>query len=173
MLKSEANLVASLQADWSPATLERARSVLARIHAEEEPRNNRQVAAYFDDSISDTAPANAATAASWRKVSVISRCSWPRMRWRNGRPAAAGWRCPRCWFPKSIMRFSIENPLFDRLSQALESRRLPDLRRYRLKPCIKQRVASGGRATSRSAVRQAGGKAFSATCSIIRQGSAN
>ena len=47
MLRSEANLVASLRADWDEGTCERARQVLARIAAEEAARLNRDVVAQF------------------------------------------------------------------------------------------------------------------------------
>jgi ATP phosphoribosyltransferase len=128
MLKSEANLVASLQADWSPATLERARSVLARIHAEEEARNNRQVAAYFDDSISDTARQIAATgrilAQGERHLTLF--LAKDEVAETADRLLQAG--AVRVLVSEVDYAFSIENPLFDRLSQALESRRLPDLR---------------------------------------------
>ncbi len=128
MLKSEANLVASLQADWSPVMLERARSVLARIHAEEEARGHRRVAAYFSGQVEEAA----------------------RMAAREGRILAEGPQELTLFVAKdkvaemadALLRqgaervlvsevdyaFSIENPLFDKLNQALDSRRMPDLR---------------------------------------------
>ena len=45
MLRSEANLVASLAADWSEAHLSTARTILSRIAAEEEARTTREVRA--------------------------------------------------------------------------------------------------------------------------------
>ena len=45
MLRSEANLVASLCADWTPATRATARSILSRISAEEDARTSREVRA--------------------------------------------------------------------------------------------------------------------------------
>lgn len=45
MLRSEANLVASVKADWNEATKAQARTILARIAAEEEARTSRQVRA--------------------------------------------------------------------------------------------------------------------------------
>lgn len=48
MLRSEANLVASLGAPWSDAAREKARQVLARIAAEETARLNRDVVAQFE-----------------------------------------------------------------------------------------------------------------------------
>lgn len=47
MLKSEANLVASLLANWNGATLKSARTILARIAAEEEARMHRTLHAVF------------------------------------------------------------------------------------------------------------------------------
>jgi len=48
MLKSEANLVASLLANWNETTLKSARTILARIAAEEEARTHRTVRASFN-----------------------------------------------------------------------------------------------------------------------------
>ena len=50
MLRSEANLVASLKADWNEATKATARAILARIAAEEDARRSRQVRALVTDS---------------------------------------------------------------------------------------------------------------------------
>lgn len=47
MLKSEANLVASLVADWSPEALKAAKTILSRIAAEEEARTHRSLRADF------------------------------------------------------------------------------------------------------------------------------
>ena len=52
MLKSEANLVASLGADWSDAHKTAAKAILARIAAEEEARLNRLVTASVPDALS-------------------------------------------------------------------------------------------------------------------------
>jgi ATP phosphoribosyltransferase len=43
ILRSQANLVASLKADWSPGARENARAILSRIAAEEEARTTREV----------------------------------------------------------------------------------------------------------------------------------
>ena len=48
ILRSEANLVASVRADWTPQVRDAARSVLARIAAEEEARRTREVRATLD-----------------------------------------------------------------------------------------------------------------------------
>ncbi len=47
MLRSEANLVASLTADWGPRAREAVRTILSRIAAEEEARTTREVRARF------------------------------------------------------------------------------------------------------------------------------
>jgi ATP phosphoribosyltransferase len=48
ILRSEANLVASLQAPWSDRTRAAATTVLTRIAAEEEARTSREIRAVFD-----------------------------------------------------------------------------------------------------------------------------
>ncbi|MDT2024132.1 ATP phosphoribosyltransferase [Methylocella sp. CPCC 101449] len=50
MLESQANLVASVKADWNDATRKAARSILGRIFAEEEARTSREVRARLADS---------------------------------------------------------------------------------------------------------------------------
>lgn len=50
MLRSEANLVAALGADWNEATLATARAILLRISAEEEARTSREVRTLVRDS---------------------------------------------------------------------------------------------------------------------------
>jgi ATP phosphoribosyltransferase len=47
ILRSQANLVASLGADWNSAARERARVILSRIAAEEEARTTREVTAFL------------------------------------------------------------------------------------------------------------------------------
>jgi ATP phosphoribosyltransferase len=49
ILRSEANLVASLTASWSKTARETARIILSRIEAEEAGRTTREVAAQLDD----------------------------------------------------------------------------------------------------------------------------
>lgn len=49
MLKSQANLVASLNADWTETALDGARSILDRVAAEEAARNVKLVKAVVDD----------------------------------------------------------------------------------------------------------------------------
>jgi ATP phosphoribosyltransferase len=47
ILRSQANLVASVGADWSPGPRETARIILSRIAAEEEARTTREVSAFL------------------------------------------------------------------------------------------------------------------------------
>ena len=47
MLRSEANLVASLSASWSEPQISAVRSILGRIAAEEEARTSREIRAWF------------------------------------------------------------------------------------------------------------------------------
>ncbi|MEJ8473580.1 ATP phosphoribosyltransferase [Roseibium algae] len=49
ILKSQAHLVASLNADWSDTAMAGARSILDQVAAEEEARNNRLIKAHVDD----------------------------------------------------------------------------------------------------------------------------
>ncbi len=55
MLRSEANLVASLRAPWSDAPRQTARAILARIAAEETARRSRDVTARLDGLADDPA----------------------------------------------------------------------------------------------------------------------
>ena len=49
MLRSEANLMASLTAPWSPEAMAAARMILARISAEETARTSREVRAVLSE----------------------------------------------------------------------------------------------------------------------------
>jgi ATP phosphoribosyltransferase len=128
MLKSEANLVASLQADWSPATLERARSVLARIHAEEEARTHRRVVAYFSGSVSETARSLAVDGRILAESASDLTLFLPKDRVADIADALLRHGAERVLVSEVDYAFSIENPLFDKLNLALASRRLPDLK---------------------------------------------
>ena len=55
ILRSEANLVASLAANWNDVTRKLARSILMRISAEEDARASREVRAYVPDTPRRTA----------------------------------------------------------------------------------------------------------------------
>ncbi|MCZ8375388.1 MAG: ATP phosphoribosyltransferase [Beijerinckiaceae bacterium] len=128
MLKSEANLVASLQADWRPDMLERARSVLARIHAEEEARSHRRVAAYFGGPVSEDARMAAQDGRILAEGPQDLTLFLPKDRVAETADTLLRLGAARVLVSEVDYAFSIENPLFDKLSQALESRRVPDLR---------------------------------------------
>ncbi len=55
ILRSQANLVASLAADWSPEIRETARKILSRIAAEEEARSSREIAGALPNAPDDLA----------------------------------------------------------------------------------------------------------------------
>ncbi|GGK18676.1 ATP phosphoribosyltransferase [Salinarimonas ramus] len=59
MLRSEANLVASLRADWTPEARAAARTILGRIAAEEEARTTREVRARIASDAAEAAIAAA------------------------------------------------------------------------------------------------------------------
>ena len=128
MLKSEANLVASLQADWRPDMLERARSVLARIHAEEEARSHRRVAAYFGGPVSEDARMAAQDGRILAEGPQDLTLFLAKDRVAETADTLLRLGAARVLVSEVDYAFSIENPLFDKLSQALESRRVPDLR---------------------------------------------
>ncbi|MGH6841575.1 MAG: ATP phosphoribosyltransferase, partial [Methylocella sp.] len=76
ILRSQANLVASLGADWSASPRETARIILSRIAAEEEARTTREVSAVLsrsDDSL--FAEAKAAFSARARFYAADGRLS--------------------------------------------------------------------------------------------------
>ncbi len=76
MLRSEANLVASLAADWSEAHRRTARALLGRIAAEERARTTRELRAAF---------------AGWRAGARAGRAGG--LRRDGGRPRATGGSC--------------------------------------------------------------------------------
>ena len=59
MLKSEANLVASRLADWSPRARQAAQAILSRIAAEEEARTHREVRVLWPSAPAETVLAEA------------------------------------------------------------------------------------------------------------------
>lgn len=120
MLKSQANLVASLNADWSATALDGARAILDRVAAEEAARNVKLVKAVVDDRTQ--------ALRSVSNVGAIQRFS------ESGNPNRVNVLCPRdavadC--AKLLIEegaetvtvetldyvFSKENPLFEPLRQ--------------------------------------------------------
>jgi ATP phosphoribosyltransferase len=124
MLKSEANLVASLGADWSEAAQELARLVLARIQAEEEAREKRELRAYLaapaDQAlIGEIAGAGAEVLSAEGVVLalLVSRGDVARV---SDLLVSKGAR--RVLVTAPDYAFGAENPLFDRLAAALAAR---------------------------------------------------
>jgi ATP phosphoribosyltransferase len=67
ILRSEANLVASLGASWTPDLREVARKILSRIAAEEEARTTREIVAEWSQAPQDLSPVLAGFGASLRR----------------------------------------------------------------------------------------------------------
>lgn len=121
MLKSEANLVASLHAAWNEAAREAARQVLFRIQAEEEARTRRELRCVLPE-----APKPEALAAlSDKGVDILSQVG-PKLTLlvRKGDVAvvadslvASGARRVLVNAPDYV--FTSENPLFEKLEVAL------------------------------------------------------
>ena len=124
MLKSEAHLVAALNADWSGEAQELARLVLARIHAEEEAREKRELRAYL------ATPADAALvqALEGRGAEVLTENAAV-LSLLVGRKQVAGISdylisqgARRVLVSTPEYAFSAENPLFDRLKASVLAR---------------------------------------------------
>ncbi|HRK25293.1 MAG TPA: ATP phosphoribosyltransferase [Beijerinckiaceae bacterium] len=118
MLKSEANLVAAVAADWSPAAREAARQVLLRISAEETARTTREVRTRLDR------PVDAAALAAFHAVlpygaeagEVILHCPAGQV------GALADWLTRNGATTVTVSAqayvFQAANPLFERLEHA-------------------------------------------------------
>ena len=122
MLRSEANLVASRHAAWNATTRERARTILARIAAEEEARTTRDVSAVLPN-VSDG------------HIATLARSFEARLR-RRSADGHLILQCPRDRAPALADRliglgadcvtasqhdyvFSARNPLWEMLATAL------------------------------------------------------
>jgi ATP phosphoribosyltransferase len=131
MLKSEANLVASLHADWSVEAQEIARLVLARIHAEEEAREKRELRAYLAQPLEQSfidglvnAGAERLAAGSDMLVMLVARADVAAIA-----DALVSRGATRVLVATPDYAFCAQNPLFDRLTGALESRSSTRLQR--------------------------------------------
>ncbi len=125
MLQSEANLVASLRAQWSEEARAALAVVLDRVAAEEHARNTREVRAVFAAGV-DAAPACAAAEAAGARIlgtphgeSIVAECGAESI-WvlsdifkRHGAAQVA--------IRRSEYIFAAENPLLQRVTD-----RLPD-----------------------------------------------
>ncbi|MBM3609334.1 MAG: ATP phosphoribosyltransferase, partial [Alphaproteobacteria bacterium] len=122
MLRSEANLVASLTAGWSEKALADARALLTRISAEEDARMSREVRAYVPNKPRRTireAEETFGARAIYGMEGDIIRVVCP-----AGKAAGlAGWLIGRGAQHVSVSAldyiFSAGNPLYDRLAQRL------------------------------------------------------
>ena len=127
MLKSEAHLVAALQADWSGEAQEKARLVLARMHAEEEAREKRELRVYFGGAF-DGGKVRALLGAG---VEILVEAA-DHLVLLVGKKAVAALSdtlisegAKRVLVAQPDYAFSAENPLFDRLSAVLAKRAEP------------------------------------------------
>lgn len=122
MLKSEAWLIASRAADWNAPQREEARQVLARIHAETEASNRRELRAFLEGSLPealareiDQFGGEILLDGSAGIVSLlVPKADVPRL---ADKLVAAGAR--RVLVASPDYAFSPDNPLFDRLTAAL------------------------------------------------------
>ncbi len=124
MLKSEANLVASLNADWSERAQEMARLVLARIHAEEEARGKRALSAYLATPVE--APVLQALEARGAEVLAQEGAALNLLIAKDQVLAISDYLisqgASRVLVSAPDYAFSAENPLFDRLMAAVQAR---------------------------------------------------
>jgi ATP phosphoribosyltransferase len=126
MLKSEAHLVAALNAEWSEAARETARLVLARIHAEEEARVKRELRCYAAAPFAESLIAEAGVLGAELLISHGQALTL--LAPKSAVPAISdlliGAGAHRVLVGVPEYAFSAENPLFDRLGAALEARRV-------------------------------------------------
>lgn len=121
MLKSEANLVASRAADWSPQAREAARQVLARIHAEEMARTRRELCAVLAEG--DIAALRDKLAAKSCEILEQSggklRLLAPKSGVADAADLLVAQGAARVVVSAPDYVFTAENPLFDQLTSAL------------------------------------------------------
>jgi ATP phosphoribosyltransferase len=122
ILRSEANLVASLSAEWSQAARESARLILSRIAAEEEARTTREVRTRLEadeDAIGEEASRlfDARLRGRGRAGLIVLTCAKERV------PDLADWLIGRGAENISVGQldyvFSARNTLYDKLARRL------------------------------------------------------
>ncbi|WP_374307036.1 ATP phosphoribosyltransferase [Methylocella sp.] len=125
ILRSQASLVASLSARWSPPALEAARVILSRIAAEETARTTREVAAFLPDA----APALFMEAQTLFGARLRYRSADGRVGLNVARaqaPELADWLIGRGAGHVGVASldyvFSAENPLYDLLAARVAAR---------------------------------------------------
>ena len=122
ILRSEANLVASLGASWTPDIRETARKILARIAAEEEARTTRELVATVTKEPEGLDAALAEHGARLRRRAAEGRLmlSVP----KSQAPALADWLIGRGAEDVLVRRsdyvFTAVNPLYDKLVARLK-----------------------------------------------------
>jgi ATP phosphoribosyltransferase len=125
ILRSEANLVASLGAEWSPAQRELARQILARIAAEEEARTSREIVAVLEDEPTHLAEGLARFGARVRRRGGGGRAIFAAPKAQA--PALADWLIGQ-GAEEVVVRpvdyvFTRVNPLYERLISRLDAGR--------------------------------------------------
>ncbi|MCA0400161.1 MAG: ATP phosphoribosyltransferase [Proteobacteria bacterium] len=125
ILKSEAHLVAALNADWSEAAREIARQVLARIHGEEEARAKREMRIYgpvtLDAALLGEIEAQGGEWLAVENHTPILLAPKSAIAPLSDLLIARG--AQRVLVGQPEYAFSAENPLFDRLTGALGTKR--------------------------------------------------
>jgi ATP phosphoribosyltransferase len=125
ILRSKANIVASLAADWTPVARESARALLSRIAAEEEARKTREVSArlqHSDDRLAKEANSLFSARLRWPVTDGRFTASCP-----EDRVAAfADWLIAKGAEEVTVAAlayvFSARNPLFEKLVARLPKR---------------------------------------------------
>jgi ATP phosphoribosyltransferase len=122
ILRSQANLVASLAADWTSARRECARVILSRIAAEEEARTTREVTTVLprrDESLAEEAKRRFSARLRWPVTDGAHTFSCP----ADGVPAFADWLIARGAGAVTVASqayvFSAQNPLYEKLAARL------------------------------------------------------
>ncbi len=122
ILRSQANLVASLVADWTPAARDRVRKILARIAAEEEARTTREVTTVlprWDEALLAEATRRFSARLRWppRDGRLSASCPADRV------PAFSDWLISRGADEVTVASlayvFTARNPLYEKLSARL------------------------------------------------------
>ncbi len=123
ILRSEANLVASLRARWTPESREIARKILSRIAAEEEARTTREIVAVLEEDPEALAEGMKAFGARLRRRGGHGRAifSAPKVQ----APALADWLIG-AGAEEVVVRpvdyvFTRRNPLYEQLISRLDA----------------------------------------------------
>jgi ATP phosphoribosyltransferase len=123
ILRSEANLVASLDANWTPELREIARKILSRIAAEEEARKTREIVAVLEEEPDGVAHGVQAFGARLRRRGGHGRVIFSAPRAQA--PALADWLVGQ-GAEEVVVRpvdyvFTRRNPLYEQLISSLDA----------------------------------------------------